>query len=68
MSARQFPIMVRKGQHGPARVPWSIAEQAYAVFSAMPGCGSQSLERLAERGGFHADEMDECLPNWREMA
>lgn len=40
----------------PLTVPWSVAEAAYAVYSARYG-GSQSLERLAERGGFGRDEL-----------
>ena len=67
---RLFPIIPytsrdkHKGPH-PMRVPWSIAELAYSVYASRYG-RSQSLERLAERGGFHAGEMDDLLPDWRE--
>lgn len=53
-----------KGPH-PMSVPWRIAELAYSVYASRYG-RSQSLERLAERGGFHAGEMDMLLPDWRE--
>ena len=43
---KMFPI-----QDGPD-VPWEAAEQAYETY----GRGGQTLERLAERGGFGMDE------------
>lgn len=52
-----------KGPH-PLRIPWSVAELAYSVYSR-GGC-SQSLETLASRGGFGAAEMDRYVPDWRE--
>lgn len=54
-----------KGPGGPLRIPWSIAEKAYSVYSSRYGTG-QSLERLYERGGFYAEELDEYAPGWRE--
>lgn len=78
MAERMFPIqpysrgVVRedknknKGPH-PMRVPWSVADQAYSVYAARHG-RSQTLERLAERGGFAAEEMDIFLPDWREKS
>lgn len=50
--ARRFPI-----QGGPC-VPWSVAEVAYATYYAHHK--SQTLERLAERGGFGIQEFA-CL-------
>ncbi len=48
--SREFPV--QKDQHGErGTIPWSLAEVAYEAYSAA-GHGSQSLERLAERGGF----------------
>lgn len=44
-AAREFPML-----DGP-RIPWSLAEKLYAGYSAEYGT-TQSLERLAERGGF----------------
>ena len=42
-----------------------FAEKAYNLYVAH--CGrSQSLERIAERGGFSPSEMDEQFPGWRE--
>jgi hypothetical protein len=42
-----------------------VAERAYSVYAGKYGT-SQSLARLAERGGFAPGEMDEFLPGWRE--
>ena len=44
-----FPI-----QRGPS-VPWSEAERAYVTYAQHFGT-SQSLQRLAERGGFDVQE------------
>jgi hypothetical protein len=74
-AGRRFPIQgearcVPEGTNRPMRqlppltVPWSVAEAAYAVYSKLYGT-SQSLERLAERGGFGRDEilllLDGCI-------
>src|SRR5688572_23577436 len=42
------------------RIPWSVAEIAYRYYSHKYGT-DQSLERLAERGGFGRDELAEFL-------
>lgn len=63
--ARRFPVMTGKYGGGQRFIPWSIAEEAYAGYSGEQGTG-QSLERLAERGGFHEHEMDAYVPDWRE--
>jgi hypothetical protein len=47
---RRFPIQ-RAGTLPAGSVPWSLAETAYAGYAAEHGT-DQSLERLAERGGF----------------
>jgi hypothetical protein len=68
---RWFPIIAaydRKKQRAhPMRIPWSVAEKAYSVYSARHG-KDQSLERMAERGGFHLEEMDEYFPGWEAEA
>ena len=70
MSDRRFPIM-GKWQPGGYRdqpygtVPWPVAELAYAAYSARHG-HDQSLDRLAERGGFGHGEMDALAPGWRD--
>ena len=65
MSNKQFPIQLeRNAAPHPLTIPWSIAELAYSVYASKYG-NSQSLERLAERGGFAPSEMDEFLPDWR---
>lgn len=50
---RPCPI---QDQGGIAAVPWGLAEVLYAVYAA-DGHGGQSLERLAERGGFGRGEL-----------
>ncbi|HEC65955.1 MAG TPA: hypothetical protein ENI23_11740 [bacterium] len=39
-----------------SKIPWWLAEEAYIYYSAKYGKG-QSLERLAERGGFGREEL-----------
>ncbi len=62
---RQFPLLGGVSRIG--SVPWWVAEQAYVGYASKYG-DSQSLERLAERGGFGIEEMDEFYPEWREKA
>jgi hypothetical protein len=66
---KMFPIQKGyakdKAAPGPLRIPWSVAEKAYCQYARHYGTG-QSLERLAERGGFGLGEMDELYPKWRE--
>jgi hypothetical protein len=63
---RLFPIQSQRGAAPhPLLIPWSVAEKAYSVYSAQFGRG-QSLERLAERGGFGPGEMDMYVPGWRD--
>ncbi len=50
---------------GPASVPWSVAERAWAAYSVRYG-RDQSVERLAQRGGFFWGEMDSLFPGWSE--
>jgi hypothetical protein len=62
---RRFPIQTQQGSAPhPTSIPWAIADEAYSIYSAKYG-RDQSLERLAERGGFGPDEMDTFLPGWR---
>jgi hypothetical protein len=66
-SERMFPIMTgRNGLPHPTKIPWYVADLAYSVYRSRYG-DSQSLEKLAERGGFGAGEMDEFLPEWRSF-
>lgn len=65
-SEKLFPIQRRPLRHSdrpphPVCIPWSVAELAYSVYGH-----SQTLERIAERGGFGAGEMDTFLPDWIE--
>lgn len=64
---KMFPIQTDlKAKPHPLQIPWHIAELAYSVYAANYGTG-QSLQRLAERGGFSPGEMDMFLPDWREQ-
>lgn len=42
--------------YGPSTIPWWLAEIAYKYYSERFGT-TQSLERLAERGGFGREEL-----------
>lgn len=46
---RTAPVQAQHG--GPWRIPWEIHERAWQRYAEL-GHGSQSAERLAERGGF----------------
>lgn len=50
-----------------ASVPWHVAERVYEEYARRYG-RSQSLEQLAQRGGFGAEELDRFYPGWREAA
>ena len=66
MSERIFPIQPFRGAAPhPTSIPWSIADKAHSVYRARHG-SNQSLERIAERGGFGPTEMDDLLPGWRD--
>lgn len=60
---KRFPVM-GDGRPHPQTIPWPMAELAYSVYRYRHG-SAQSLERLAERGGFGVSELDELLPSWR---
>jgi hypothetical protein len=65
-AGKMFPIQTQKGaEPHPLRIPWELAELAYSVYASRYG-RSQSLERLAERGGFGPNEMDMFVPGWRD--
>jgi hypothetical protein len=70
---RTFPIQMVHGGYSSVRIPWSVAERAYAAYLARfyggrADAGAQTLERLAERGGFGPGEMDMLAPGWRADA
>jgi len=50
-STRRFPM-----QRGPD-IDWTTAEKIYVMYSALYGT-QQSLERLAQRGGFGWQEVE----------
>lgn len=57
---RRFPVQHHEYPWAPRWIPWIIAECAYVEY-ARCGHGNQSLERLAERGGFSVREIDTLL-------
>lgn len=63
----EFPLQSDRPpvKPGPTSVPWSVADRAWATYSAKYG-RSQSVERLAQRAGFSWGEMDMFYPEWRE--
>lgn len=59
--SRPFPIQheldnSRWGWQVACTIPWWLAEEAYKSYVRQFG-NSQSLERLAERGGFGREEL-----------
>lgn len=64
LDVRPFPIQQERGDWttdghcnpGRSTIPWWLAEIAYSVYSRKYGNG-QTLERLAERGGFGRAEL-----------
>jgi hypothetical protein len=67
MTERMFPLQEgysKNARPGPLRIPWSVAEKAYGKYAGLYG-RQQTLERLAERGGFSLTEMDDLYPAWR---
>ena len=52
-------------RYGPFKVPWALAELAYREYSRLYG-NRQSLERLAERGGFGVHEFGNLLSGFFE--
>lgn len=58
-STRRFPM-----QHGPD-IDWKTAEKIYVMYSFLHG-PRQSLERLAERGGFGWHEVEIIQSNYDE--
>jgi hypothetical protein len=61
----EFPLQKTRGPTGPTSVPWAVAEKAWAAYSTLYG-RDQSVERMAERGGFTWGEMDELFPGWKD--
>ena len=51
-----YPDPIRPAYYPACTIPWWLAEEAYKVYSAKYGT-QQSLERLAERGGFGREEL-----------
>lgn len=63
---KEFPLQRQpRGGHGPGSVPWVVAERAWSNYASHYGT-QQSVERMAQRGGFSWGEMDEHFPGWRD--
>jgi hypothetical protein len=65
MTEKMFPIQGDDDREGGTQriageIPWSLAQLAYEKYSEHYGTG-QSLERLAERGGFGWAELASLL-------
>ena len=76
LDTRTFPIQMGEsvladegGRYfePPTRVPWWLAEIAYAAYSARYG-DDQSLEELAERGGFGRKELVSLIQQAGEVS
>jgi hypothetical protein len=50
-SQSDYPVI----HYSPCKIPWWLAEEAYERYVELYGQG-QSLERLAERGGFSREQ------------
>lgn len=61
LRSRPFPLLDHVGH-----ISWSLADEAYPAYSEDGGRG-QTIERLAQRGGFSPGEMDEYRPGWRPV-
>ncbi len=57
---RTAPVQPARGHPFPTRIPWHFHERAWSMYAAA-GHGSQSAERLAQRGGFGVLELVACL-------
>lgn len=57
---RPFPIVITESKASRCTIPWWLAEIAYEYYSERFG-KDQSLERLAERGGFGREELVNLL-------
>lgn len=68
---RRFPIQAEWNHKDHLRypalsIPWSVAEMAYRNYAARYGNG-QSLETIAQRGGFGREELLRLLDGRREL-
>ena len=60
MAERLFPML-----DGKPSIPWTLAEEIYKDYAEVFG-GDQSLERVAERGGFGYDEIEVFMQHWHD--
>lgn len=66
---RPFPIQSWSYRHEcgemihvyPSTIPWWLAEEAYKKYVKLFGTDLQTLERIAERGGFGPYELIKLL-------
>lgn len=57
---RRAPVQANSGYTPAGTISWEVHEQAWANYAAC-GHGSQSAERMAERGGFSYCELQCAL-------
>lgn len=48
-----------------AGIPWSLHREAWDAYAKKYG-KNQTAERLADRGGFGTEELDDFIPGWRD--
>lgn len=56
MAERMFPMMQEEPGKSSPPIPWSLAEEIYKVYQRVNN-NDQTLERIAERGGFSYGEI-----------
>ncbi len=61
LRSRPFPILGNLGH-----ISWALADEAYPAYSEDGGRG-QTIERMAQRGGWSPGELDEYRPGWRPV-
>lgn len=54
--SKRFPLIINQHPEEKWTVPWEVAEEAYKEYVRRYG-RCQTLERIAERGGFGYDEI-----------
>lgn len=50
-----------------AGIPWELHLEAYSVYCKRWGAQKAMIEDGC-RGGFHAEELDDFIPGWRERS
>jgi len=64
MSERLVNVLTVAGEPK-IRIPWTIHVQAYEQYAKR--FRGQDAEKIAARGGFAPNELDEFRPGWRDI-